>query len=297
MTGTPFLARLGGLRRPKDQRLGADFAGTVEAVGKEVTRFHPGDEIFGAANGAFAEYVVAREDRAAPKPANLTFEQAAAVPVAGLTAIQGLRDKGHIRAGQHVLINGAAGGVGTFAVQIAKSFGAEVTGVCSTHNVDTVRSIGADHVIDYSQEDFTRGARRFDLMLDNVGNRSWAECTRVLRPGATLVLVSGPKSNRLLGPLSHVIKTRLASMRSSQKMSVLHRQHEDSGSGSVAGAYRGGPGDAGRRAELPDERDRLGNGIHRHGACPGQARRDRLSGVSARTARPGVGPAILASRG
>ncbi len=221
MTGTPYLARLGGLRRPKDQRLGADFAGTVEAVGKDVTRFHPGDEIFGAANGAFAEYVVVREDRAAPKPANLTFEQAAAVPVAGLTAMQGLRDKGHIQAGQHVLINGAAGGVGTFAVQIAKSFGAEVTGVCSTRNVDLVRSIGADHVIDYSREDFTRGARRFDLMLDNVGNRSWAECTRVLRPGATLVLVSGPKSNRLLGPLSHVIKTRLASVRSSQKMTFF----------------------------------------------------------------------------
>jgi NADPH:quinone reductase-like Zn-dependent oxidoreductase len=221
MTGTPYLARLGGLRRPKDPRLGADFAGTVESVGKAVTQIRPGDEIFGAANGAFAEYVVIREDRAARKPANLTFEQAAAVPVAGLTAIQGLRDKGHIQAGQHVLINGAAGGVGTFAVQIAKSFGAEVTGVCSTRNVDLVRSIGADHVIDYSREDFTRGARRFDLMLDNVGNRSWSECIRVLRPGATLVLVSGPKSNLLLGPLSHVIKTRLASVRSSQKMTFF----------------------------------------------------------------------------
>jgi NADPH:quinone reductase-like Zn-dependent oxidoreductase len=221
MTGTPYLARIGGLRRPKDERLGADFAGTVEAVGKDVNRFRPGDEVFGAATGAFAEYVVARQDRIGPKPTNLTFEQAAAVPVAGLTALQGLRDKGRIQAGQDVLINGAAGGVGTFAVQVAKARGGTVTGVCSTRNVELVRSLGADHVIDYTQEDFTRGGQRYDLMLDNIGNRSWSECKRVLRPDATLVLVSGPKTNRLLGPLSHVIKTRLASVGSRPKVTFF----------------------------------------------------------------------------
>ena len=165
-----------GLRKPKSRLIGGDFAGTVEAVGRNVQRFQPGDEVFGARDGAFAEYVCVREDRAvALKPANVTFEQAAAVPVAALSALQGLRDKGQIQQGQKVLINGGSGGVGTFAVQIAKSFGAEVTGVCSTRNVDTVRSIGADHVIDYTQEDFTQGGHRYDLILDIAGNRSWSE--------------------------------------------------------------------------------------------------------------------------
>ena len=175
-TGTPYVGRVPmGLRKPKQRVLGVDFAGTVEAVGRDVTQFRPGDEVFGGRSGAFAEYVCVGEERAVvPKPAGVTFEQAAAVPVAGLTALQGLRDKGRIQSGQQVLINGASGGVGTFAVQIAKAFGAEVTGVCSTRNVDLVRSLGADHVVDYSREDFTRSDRRYDLMLDVAGSRPWS---------------------------------------------------------------------------------------------------------------------------
>jgi NADPH:quinone reductase-like Zn-dependent oxidoreductase len=220
MTGTPWVGRTQmGLLKPKQQVLGVDFAGTVEAVGRNVTQFRPGDEVFGGRNGAFAEYVCVREGRAVvPKPADVTVEQAAAVPVAALTALQGLRDKGQLQPGQKVLINGASGGVGTFAVQIAKALGADVTGVCSTRNVDLVRSIGADHVIDYTHEDFTLSDQRYDLMLDVAGSRSWSECRRVLNPQATLVIVGAPKGNRLLGPLSHIVKVRLASLRSSQKV-------------------------------------------------------------------------------
>ena len=217
LTGTPYLARiLGGLRRPKSSNLGVDFAGTVEEVGRNVTQFRPGDEVFGR-SGAFAEYVCVR-DAVAPKPTNLTMEQAAAVPVAALTALQGLRDHGQIQPGRNVLINGASGGVGTFAVQIAKALGAEVTGVCSTRNVDLVRSLGADHVIDYTREEFTRNEQRYDLMLDVAGSRSWSECRRVLDPQATLVIVGAPKGSRLLGPLSHIVGVRLAAVRSSQKV-------------------------------------------------------------------------------
>lgn len=182
VTGTPYVARIKvGLLKPKSNRLGVDFAGTVEAVGRDVTQFRPGDEVFGGRSGAFAEYVCVR-NAVAPKPANVTFEEAAAVPVAALTALQGLRDKGQIQSGQKVLINGASGGVGTFAVQIAKAFGAEVTGVCSTRNVDLVRSIGADHVIDYTREDFTRSDRRYDLMLDVAGSRSWSRVQARTQP-------------------------------------------------------------------------------------------------------------------
>lgn len=217
VTGKPYVGRIqGGLRKPKSNRLGIDFAGTVEAVGREITQFRPGDEVFGMRNGALAEYVCVR-DAVAPKPANLTFEQAAAVPVAALTALQGLRDKGHLQPGQKVLINGASGGVGTFAVQIAKALGAEVTGVCSTRNVDLVRSLGADHVIDYTKEDFILGDRRYDLMLDNAGSRSWSEIRRVLNPKATLVIVGAPKGNGLIGPLSHIVTVRLAALPSRRK--------------------------------------------------------------------------------
>ena len=220
VTGRPYLGRTQmGLLKPKTNRLGVDYAGTVEAVGKDVTEFRPGDEVFGGRNGAYAEHICARQDRAIVlKPANVTFEQAAAVPIAALTALQGLRDKGQLQPGQKVLINGASGGVGTFAVQIAKALGAEVTGVCSTPNLDMARSLGADHVIDYTHEDFTRSDQRYDLMLDIAGSRSWSECKRVLTPHATLVIVGGPKTNRLLGPLGHLVKVRLAAVRSSRKV-------------------------------------------------------------------------------
>jgi NADPH:quinone reductase-like Zn-dependent oxidoreductase len=219
VTGRPYVARPAmGLLRPKDAVLGADFAGTVEAVGSAVTDLRPGDAVFGgSSSGAFAEYVCVRK-AVVPKPANLTFEQAAVVPTAAVTALQGLRDKGRIRPGQKVLVNGASGGVGTFAVQLAKAFGAEVTGVCSTSKVDLVRSLGADHVIDYTREDFTRSGQRYDLLLDVAGSRSWPECRRVLNHKATLVLVGGPKTNRWLGPLGHIASVRLASLRASQKV-------------------------------------------------------------------------------
>src|SRR6266478_1329274 len=179
----------GGLRKPKDTTLGVDYAGTVEAVGKSVTNFKSGDEVFGGKTGAFAQYICVRAERAvALKPSNITFEQAAAVPVAGITALQGLRDTGKIQSEQKVLVNGASGGVGTFAVQIAKSFSAEVTGVCSTHNVDLVKSLGADHVIDYTKEDFTKSDQRYDVIYDLVNNHSFAERHRVLKPGGICVL-------------------------------------------------------------------------------------------------------------
>ena len=180
---------MGGLRKPKNTRFGTDFAGVVEAVGENVTDFKPGEEVFGAKNGAVAEYICVKAERAIVlKPSNITFEQAGSVGVAGVTALQGLRDKGRIQAGQKVLINGASGGVGTFAVQIAKSYGAEVTGVCSTRNVDLVKSIGADHVIDYTKEDFTKAAQRYDMIYDLVGNHSFSERRRILTPNGICVL-------------------------------------------------------------------------------------------------------------
>jgi NADPH:quinone reductase-like Zn-dependent oxidoreductase len=221
MTGTPYIMRIGvGLLKPKDTRLGVDFAGTVEAVGKNVTQFKPGDDVFGAKAGAFAEYVCGSERGLVMKPDNLTFEQAASVPIAGLTALQAVRDKGKVQPGQKVLINGASGGVGTFAVQIAKAFGAEVTGVCSTRNVEMVRSLGADQVIDYTKEDFTTGAQRYDLILDNVGNRSLLECRRALKPKGMYVMIGGPKGD-WIRPLDRVIKAALLSRFVSQDMSML----------------------------------------------------------------------------
>jgi NADPH:quinone reductase-like Zn-dependent oxidoreductase len=205
------------LRRPP-LIMGHEFAGTVEAVGRDVTEFRPGDEVFGGRSGALAEYVSVR-NAVAPKPANLTFEEAAALPVAAITALQGLRDKAQLQPGQTVLITGASGGVGTFAVQIAKALGAEVTAVCRTSNVELVRSLGADHVVDYTAEDFTRCGRRFDLMLDVAATKSWSDCKRVLTPEGTLVVVGAKNGNgRVLGPLAHVAKVRLASIRSSQKV-------------------------------------------------------------------------------
>jgi NADPH:quinone reductase-like Zn-dependent oxidoreductase len=224
--GTPKIMRMMGvgLRKPKDTRLGVDFAGTVEAVGKNVTQFKPGDDVFGGKGGAFAEYVCRRADGAvALKPANITFEEAASVNIAGITALQGLRDKGKVQPGQKVLINGASGGVGTFAVQIAKSFGADVTGVCSTRNVDLVRSLGADHVIDYTKEDFAKGEQHYDVILDNVPNHSLSECRRILNPNGKYVLIGGggPNDSRWVGPFGRVIKTMLLSPFMSQKMGMM----------------------------------------------------------------------------
>jgi NADPH:quinone reductase-like Zn-dependent oxidoreductase len=202
MRAEPFLARLAnGLLKPKNTRLGADVAGRVEAVGSNVTRFQVGDDVFGELPlnelGSFAEYVCAPEELLALKPANLTFEQAAAVPLAAFTALQGLRNKGQIQPGQTVLINGASGGVGTFAVQIAKSFGTEVTGVCSTRNLDMVRSIGADQVIDYTQADFTKSGQRYDLIFDTVGNRAVSEYKRALRPTGICAVAGFTSLSRL----------------------------------------------------------------------------------------------------
>ena len=206
--GTPYVMRLdSGLRKPAVTRTGVDFAGVVEAVGRQVTRFKVGDEVFGGRTGALAEYVAVSADRAiVHKPANITFDHAAAVAVAGLTALQGIRDRGQVRKGQRVLINGASGGVGTFAVQIAKQLGAEVTGVCSTRNVGLVRALGADHVIDYTADDFTTRTAAYDVLLDNVGNRPVSACRRVLVPSGRYVLVGGggPDDHRIIGPLGRV---------------------------------------------------------------------------------------------
>jgi NADPH:quinone reductase-like Zn-dependent oxidoreductase len=219
MRGTPYFVRImTGLRKPKDKRLGVDVGGQVEAVGRNVTQFKPGDEVFGACRGAFAEYACASESALAIKPDNVTFEQAASVPIAAFTALQGLRDKGQIQPGQKVLINGAAGGVGTFAVQIAKSFGADVTGICSTRNVDMVRSIGADRVIDYTQEDFTKSGQRYDLMLDSVGNRSLSACRRVLNPKGIYIPVGGEAGRWMIGPLARSITALVLSRFVSQKL-------------------------------------------------------------------------------
>ncbi|MEE8300870.1 MAG: NAD(P)-dependent alcohol dehydrogenase [Candidatus Tectomicrobia bacterium] len=210
MRGLPYLMRLiAGIGKPDNIRMGVDFAGTVEAVGKDVTRFSPGDEVFGGRTGALAGYVTIREEKAiALKPADVTFEQAASVGIAAITALQALRDKGQVQAGQRVLINGASGGVGTFAVQIGKSYGAEVSGVCSTRNVDMVRSIGADHVFDYKKEDFTQSGEQFDLIVDMVGNQPLRALNRVLKPEGTLVMVGGPKGP-WIKPLIYPIKSRL----------------------------------------------------------------------------------------
>ncbi|GAA3445694.1 NAD(P)-dependent alcohol dehydrogenase [Planomonospora venezuelensis] len=220
--GEPYVARLmgggPGLRKPKIGILGADVAGQVEAVGRNVTGFRPGDEVFAMPKqGGFAEYVCVRESELAPKPESLSYEQAAAVPLAACTALLGLRDDGRLQPGQKVLINGASGGVGTFAVQIAKAFGAEVTGVCSTRNADLVRSLGADEVIDYTKEDFTRSGRRYDILLDNAGSRPGSACRRVLTPKGAHVIVGGP-GGRWLSPVGRIFSSLVASPFVSQRI-------------------------------------------------------------------------------
>ena len=222
MTGTPYIIHLmAGLRGPRDPRTGSDFAGTVEVVGKDIKHVGAGDDVYGIGHGSFAEYICVQE-AVAPMPANLTYEQAGAVGVAAITALQAVRDKGELVAGQKVLINGASGGVGTFAVQIAKNMGAEVTGVCSTKNVELVRSLGADHVVDYTRDDFTETGERYDLILDVAGSRRWRDCKRVLGEKATYVWVGAPKEKKgLLGPASRLVTTRLRAIWTSQTLKVL----------------------------------------------------------------------------
>ena len=207
VSGLPYIARpIYGLRKPKNSVRGTDVAGTVEAVGSGVTRFKPGDEVFGWSNGSYAEYTAAAEDSLALKPASLTFEQAAAVPMAGLVALQAIRDHGKVQPGQRVLINGASGGIGTFAVQIAKALGADVTGVCSTRNVEMVLSIGADRVIDYTKDDFTKSGVQYDFILDNVSNHSLTDLRRVLTPTGTLIPNGGGFDNRWLASGGRIVR-------------------------------------------------------------------------------------------
>lgn len=231
MRGKPFLARTGGngLRKPKDQRLGVDFAGRVEAVGSNVTRLHVGDEVVGSRMGAFAEYVCSAENKVVPKPANLSFEAAAAVPVAALTALQGLRDCGQIQPGQQVLINGASGGVGTFAVQIAKAFGADVTAVCSTANVDMARAIGVDHVVDYTREDFTQSGRRYDLILGVNGYHPISAYRRALRPDGVYVMAGASNAHLMQALLQVMLLGPVVSKAGRQKVRsfIAKITHED----------------------------------------------------------------------
>src|SRR6476646_6805966 len=223
LTGLPYLVRLigFGLCRPKTRVVGWDVAGTVDVVGKGVTRFQPGDEVFGTCRGAFAEYACARADRLAPKPANLSFEQAAGVPVSGCTALRGLRDAGGIHAGQSVLIIGASGGVGTFAVQLAKLFGTHVTGVCSTPKVDLVRLMGADDVIDYTREDFADGVQRYDLILDTAGRRAVSPLRRALTPRLTLAIVGGEGGGRWIGGFDRQLRAALLSPFVAQRLRLV----------------------------------------------------------------------------
>lgn len=244
MRGTPYFMRMEtGLRRPKVTRLGVDFAGTVEAVGKGVTKFKPGDAVFGGKTGAFAQYVTIAEDRGVVrKPPNISFEQAAAVPIAAITALQALRDRGKLQPGQKVLINGASGGVGTFAVQLASAFGADVTGVCSTRNVAMVRSLGADQVIDYKKQDYTAGDPRYDLILDNVGNRALSENRRVLKPDGTYLLIGGggPHDHIWIGPLGKVGHAYLTSKFVDQDLGMFLSNMKKEDLTTLAGLMRSG---------------------------------------------------------
>ena len=266
LRGKPYLVRaMAGARRPKRLVPGVDIAGRVEAVGTGVTRFKPGDEVFGPSNGAFAEYAAAAEKNYALKPPNVTFEQAAAVPMAGTTALQALRDAGEIEPGQQVLIIGASGGVGTFAVQLAKALGAVVTGVCSTGNVEQARSIGADHVIDYTREDFSRSGLRYDLIAYLAGNRSLSACRRVLNAHGRLVVVGGDLGGDWIGPLIGMAKPRLASLFRTQKMVSMLAKYRPEDLSFIADLIAAGRVDPviDRRyslAEVPDALRYIGEG-------------------------------------
>jgi NADPH:quinone reductase-like Zn-dependent oxidoreductase len=227
MRGKPYVMRMlgSGVGRPKDPLLGVDFAGVVESVGKSVTKFKPGDEVFGGRDGAFSEYVRVRESRnIVLKPANISFEEAAAVPIAAITALQAVRDVGKLKAGEKVLVNGASGGVGTFAVQIAKALGAEVTGVCSGRNIEMVRSLGADHVIDYTQDDFTAGAAKYDLIVDNVVTHSFSDYRRVLTEAGRFVIVGSTNDGAYLGPMAEALESGLYDPFVSQEFGFMMSQ-------------------------------------------------------------------------
>jgi NADPH:quinone reductase-like Zn-dependent oxidoreductase len=240
MRGSPYLLRLMfGLRKPRVARLGIDAAGKVDAVGRNVTQFKPGDEVFGACRGAFAEYACTPQSKLAIKPVMMTFEQAASVPVAALTALQGLRDEGGIRAGQKVLINGASGGVGTFAVQIARFFGADVTGVCSARNAEMVRSIGADRVIDYTVENFTQGGQRYDLIFDCMGNQPLGSCRRVLDRKGTYIVIGGP-NGRWIGPVAPFVKAMIVSPFVGQKLAGFSAKETAEDLRFIGGLIEGG---------------------------------------------------------
>ena len=243
--GTPYIMRAMavGLRKPKNIRLGTDFAGTVEAVGKDVTQYKPGDEVFGGSVGAFGQYICRRSTGSiAPKPAALSFEQAAAMNIAGITALQAVRDHGKVQTGQKVLINGASGGVGTFAVQIAKSYGADVTGVCSGRNTELVQSLGADHVIDYTKEDFTKGAERYDVVIDNVANHSLSECRKVLTENGIYVMIGGGGASEqgFLGAIGNVLRAGIYSKFVKQKMGFMMAQPTTSDLSLLAGMAESG---------------------------------------------------------
>lgn len=241
MRGSPYIMRLSsGLGTPGDSSIGVDFAGVVEAIGRDVTRFKPGDDVFGGRSGAFAEYVIIRENRAlTKKPPNVTFEQAAAVPIAAITALQALRDQGKIKTGQKVLINGASGGVGTYAVQIAKYFGAEVTAVCSTRNVEMVRALGADHIVDYTKENYTDSGDLFDLIIDNVGNQTLAKNRTVLTPTGTLVIVGAAKGD-WVAPLISALKALVVSPFVEQELGMFIAQLNQDDLGFLAGLMESG---------------------------------------------------------
>jgi NADPH:quinone reductase-like Zn-dependent oxidoreductase len=241
MQGKPYLMRLeSGIGRPKNARVGVDFAGTVEAVGPGVHGFQPGDAVFGTGKGAFAEYLVVRERNLARKPARASFEEAAAVPIAGLTALQAVRDAGRVGPGTRVLVNGASGGVGTYAVQIAKARGAHVTGVCSARNAELVLSLGADRVIDYTQQDFTRGPEHYDIIIDNVGNHSLRAFRRALESDGILIIVTGPKTNRWLGPMTRWAWAKISGPFVSQTQVPLLSQSNPQDLAALAGMLEDG---------------------------------------------------------
>jgi NADPH:quinone reductase-like Zn-dependent oxidoreductase len=284
LNGRPLVARpLMGLLKPKSGESGSDFAGVVEAVAVGVDGLAPGDEVYGCHGGAFAEYL-ATGKAVERKPANLSFEEAAAVPVAALTALQGLRDHGSVQPGQQVLVNGASGGVGTFAVQIAKALGASVHAVCSARNVDQARELGADRVFDYTTEDFTRGGAQYDVLFDNAGNRSWLSMRRVLAPHGTVVLVGGPRK-RMFGPLGHVIRITLASKLSTRKAVFFMARPEPRRPRDAARPDRSRARDARDRATLRARTDCRGDARDER-ACACEDRGDGLVQSAGRCDRP-----------